>query len=329
MLKRRAFLHLSIAAALARPPVARAQPAHGPRRIVVIGGELPTPEIHGALAIFREELRTLGHHDSRDVDIEYLWPAGGREDPLRNFVDEFKARLAVVVLWGERSLQAVRLLRPQPGMVFLLYNEPRLRLHMSSFERPGGNLTGVTATTPTSITEQVQLLKHAAPHISRLAIVWDPSDPGNIRAFNDAFAAVTASRLAGHSVEIRDAAQIPPAIAAAVGADVDALVVIASTVSLGHVAQVVDVVGQHRLPAIYPFHEFAEGGGLMSYGVSFHQLLRRTAAYVDQILKGVKAGELPVDHPAKLTLVINLRSARALGLTIPPSLLLRADQVIE
>lgn len=165
--------------------------------------------------------------------------------------------------------------------------------------------------------------------------MWDPSDPGSLRGFNEAFAASTAAGVRPHGVEARHATELEPGFVAAASGRANALMVIASATSVSHATAVVRLAARHRLPAIYPLHEFAEEGGFVSYGTSFRKTLRRAAAYVDRIVKRsdwppVKArGGLLIEPPPTLELVINLKTARALGLTIPPSLLLRADQVIE
>jgi putative ABC transport system substrate-binding protein len=170
--------------------------------------------------------------------------------------------------------------------------------------------------------------------MSRLAILWDPSDSGSLRAFNEAFTASKAGGVQPHGVEARKETDLEGAFTAATSGRANALMVIASATSVTHANAVVRVAARHRLPTIYPLHEFAEAGGLVSYGSSLRRTLRRAAAYVERIVKGadwppVKArGGLPIEPPGTLELVINLKTARALGLTIPPSLLLRADHVI-
>jgi putative tryptophan/tyrosine transport system substrate-binding protein len=298
-------------------------------RIGFVGIGPRTPSIDYFFGAFRDGLSEHGYVEGRNVLIEYRWPAG-HDDPLLRLSEELSAlRLDVLVVWGEPALPMVRRMHPAPPIVFVLHNEPQMRTLAVSFERPGGRWTGLTTTMSTLIPEQLRLLKEAIPRASRLAIVWDSSDSGSVRAFIDAFAAAQTVGLQRVSLDARKPQQLEAAFSAVVAADVDALLVLPSTAALIHRTQIVDLASRYRLPVLYPLREFAEAGGLVSYGVSLRETLRRAASYVDRILTGARPGDLPIERPRKFDLVINGGTAKALGLTIPPSLLLRADQVIE
>jgi putative tryptophan/tyrosine transport system substrate-binding protein len=300
-------------------------------RIGVVGLGPPTPEINDALAAFRRVLTEHGHQ----VTVEYRWP---EPDPLLNLADEIIAfRFDVLVFWGERALRTLpkrsELLSPPPA-VFALYNELRPHDVLWQFSIDRG-IAGVSATRPTLISDQVRILKDVVPSMSRLAILWDQSDPGSLRAFNEAVAEANAAGVRPQGVEGRNTTQLESAFGAAVSGGANALIVIASATSISHATTVVALAARYRLPAIYSLHEFVEVGGLISYGASFRETLRRAAAYVDRIVKGGNwppvrpRGTLPIEPPPKLEFVVNRKTAKALGLTIPPSLLARADQIIE
>ena len=313
------------------PPAAGVQQAKKVWRIGVVGLGPPTPEINAALAAFVSGLAEHAHA----VTTEYRWP---EPDPLIRLSEEIVAlRLDVLVFWGERALLTIphrsELLSPPPA-VFALYNELRPRDLMWHFSTDKG-IAGVTATTPALLTDQVRIIKEVVPGMSRLAILWDQSDAGSARAFSEAFAAADAAGLRPLGIEAGTATQLEPAIAAAVAGGANAVIVLASATSISHASSVVALAARYRVPAIYSLHEFAELGGLISYGASFGKTVRRAAMYVDRIIRGADwpptttRGTLPIEPPRRLELVINLKTAKALGLAIPPSLLLRADRVIE
>ena len=243
--------------------------------------------------------------------IEYRWP---ESDPLLRLSDEIIAlRLDVLVFWGERALRAhptrSELLSPPPA-VFALYNELRPRDLLWQFSTEKG-IAEVSATTPTLITDQIRILAEAVPGVSRLAILCDPSDPGSLRAFNEAAESAKAAGVGSLGVEASNAKHLQSAFDAAVSARANALIVIASATSISHATTVVALAARYGLPAIYSLHEFAEFGGLMSYGESFGTTVRRAAAYVDRIVRGVnwppvsQRGGLSVEPPSRLELVIN------------------------
>jgi putative ABC transport system substrate-binding protein len=200
---------------------------------------------------------------------------------------------------------------------------------IASLARPGGNITGLANdTAPEIIGKNLELLKEAAPRLSRVAFLWNPVPPGAGASRSAVESAARDLGLAFQSAEVRGRNEFEGAFAAMVRERADGLVVAQDPVTFGSRSQVVLLAGRNRLPAVYGVREFAEAGGLMSYGPNIADQFRRAAIYVDKILKGAKAGDLPVEQPIKFELVVNLKSAKALGLTIPASLLARADQVI-
>jgi putative ABC transport system substrate-binding protein len=298
-------------------------------RIGFVGLGPPTPEIKTGLDAFRDALAEHRHQ----VVIEYRW---FEADPLLRLADDITdLRLDVLVFCGERALRALPTrseLLTLPPVVFALYNQLQPRDLLWQFSTDKG-IAGVSATTPTLIADQIRILKDVIPGMDRLAILWDQSDPGSLRAFNEAVAAVRVTGIHPQGVEASNPAQLQSAFGAAVSARANALIVIASATTISHAATVVALAARYRFPAIYSLHEFAEAGGLMSYGASLHTTLRRAAAYVDRIVSGgnwppVKPrGGLSIEPPSQLELVVNGKTAKALGLTIPPSLL-RTGRVI-
>jgi putative ABC transport system substrate-binding protein len=195
--------------------------------------------------------------------------------------------------------------------------------------RPGGNVTGLSLLDTDLDGKRIELLKEAVPGLTRIAMLWSPSDPGMTLAFSRVEAASHTLRLALQSLAVRDPGDLSPAAQAATTGRAEALIVTAQPFTIRHQMQILDVVTKLRLPAMYTDRRFVDGGGLMAYGPSLADVYRRAAAYVDRILKGAKPADLPVEQPTKFELVIDLRTAKALGLVIPSALRTRADQVIE
>ena len=203
---------------------------------------------------------------------------------------------------------------------------------VTSLARPGGNVTGLSILAPELVGKCLELLKQAVPGVSRVAVLWQPGALGERTDKDMLKGAEVAARALGvrlQFVEARGPADFDRAFSDMTRARAGALTVLASTMFVNERRRLVDLAAKNRLPAVYPWREFVDAGGLMSYGPNLADLFRRAATYVDKILKGAKPGDLPVEQPTKFELVINLKTAKALGLTIPPSLLQRADQVIE
>ncbi len=217
-------------------------------------------------------------------------------------------------------------------VVFTALADPVTSGLVTSLARPGGNITGVSFLAPEQVGKRLERLKEAVPGVSRVAVLWQPGDVPETTAKNLLKEAEVAARALGvrvQFVEARGPADFDRAFSEMTEAHADALSVLTSALLFSEHRRLVDLSAKHRLPAVYPWREGADSGGLMSYGPNVADLYRRTAFYVDKILKGAKPADLPVEQPTKFDLVINLKTAKALGLTIPPSLLQRADQVIE
>jgi putative ABC transport system substrate-binding protein len=200
---------------------------------------------------------------------------------------------------------------------------------VASLARPGGNVTGSTLLGPELSPKRLQLLKETLPTASRVAFLWNPTNPANVVHFEDIQAGARALRVPLHSVEVRSPAEFTSAFATMMRERPDALMITADALIQQHVGQILDFAAQHRLPVMAMIRENVVAGALMSYGASLPELFRRASVYLDKILKGAKPGDLPIQQPMKFELVLNLKTAEALGLTIPPTILFQADEVIR
>jgi putative ABC transport system substrate-binding protein len=281
---------------------------------------------------FRQGLRDLGYVEGRDFVIEFR-DAKGTPERLPALAAELVAlKVDVIVASGTpHALAAKQATRTIP-IVFTASVDPVMEGLVTSLARPGGNVTGLTSLGSELITKRLELLKQAVPGVSRVAGLWQPGALGERREKDMLKEADVAARALGvrlQFVEARGPADFDRAFSDMTRARVDALTLLTSTTFLQERRRLVALATKNRLPAVYPSREYVDADGLMAYGADLSDLFRRAATYVDKILKGAKPAELPVEQSTKFELLVNLKTATTLGLTIPPSLLLRADQVIE
>jgi len=311
---------------LATPLVAEAQQAGKIPRIGVLRqGSSPDPLVEA----FRQGLRELGYAEGRNVSIEYRW-AEGRAERLPALAAELvRLKVDVIVASGVEALAVKRATTSIPIVMPVSSDPVRLGL-VSSLARPGGNVTGLASFFDELAGKWVELLKQVLPRISRMAVLRYPEVDPNLTQLRASEAAARSLGVRLHVLNAGDPDDLATAFAEAGSNRAEALIVFPSAFLFAHRARVVELAARHRLPTMYGQREYVvASGGLMSYGPDLHDLFRRAAVYVDKILKGAKPADLPVEQPTKFELVINLKTARALGLTIPRSLLLRADDVIE
>jgi putative tryptophan/tyrosine transport system substrate-binding protein len=326
---RRAFIAVVGGGLLARPLAVRAQPAPKVPRIglLLLFGSPGQP--NPLVDAFRGGLRDLGYVEGQTVLIDARW-AEGREQRLADEAAELvRLKVAVIVTPGTPATMAARAATSTIPVVMTNVGDPVGSGIVASLARPGGNVTGLSLLDAELDGKRIELLKEAVPHLSRLAILWSANDPGMTLAFGRVETAAKALGFALQNLAVREPAEFPRAFEAAGAGRAEALFVTAQPFTNQHRAQILDLVAKHRLPTIYTLRSFVDAGGLMSYGPSQADQYRRAATYVDRILKGARPADLPVEQPTKFELAINLRTARALGLTIPAGLLQRADQVIE
>jgi putative ABC transport system substrate-binding protein len=326
---RRRFLLSSLAGAFAAPLAAGAQAGKVYRIGFLSAGSQPTLENRQA---FEHALRERGWVPGENLVIAYPF-AEGKYDRLPALAaDLVRLKPRVIVAVPTVAARAVRNATTTIPIVMLFVSDPIAEGLIASFARPGGNVTGLTLTPTREIfAKQLQLLKEAVPRARRIAFLWNPANPTTtgppaVRIVEEA------ARSLGVGLQIigaRAPEEFEPAFRAMTQARADALLVLIDSMFFTHRARLADLSGRDRLPTMYGAGEHAKAGGLMAYGVNLADAYRRTAGYVDKLLRGANPAELAVEQPTKVEFVINLKTAKALGLTIPPSLLARADQVIE
>jgi putative tryptophan/tyrosine transport system substrate-binding protein len=280
-------------------------------------------------APFREGLRELGWVEGRDVVIEYR-DAEGRVERLPALAaDLVRLKVDVIVATGAAAPREASKATATIPIVMTSGGDPVAAGLVASLARPGGNVTGLATTSPELSGKRLELLKQAVPGLRRVAVFWNPANPSHGQALRAAEGAARTLGLELQPLEFRVREHFEAAFRAAKRANSGAVIVLDDPVTLRDRNVLVSQASSVRLPVMYGFRESAEAGGLIALGPNLADLMRRAAAYVDKILKGTKPSELPVEQPTTFDLVINMKTARALGLTIPQSLLLRADQVIE
>jgi putative tryptophan/tyrosine transport system substrate-binding protein len=328
--RRREFITLLGGAAVAWPLAARAQQPERMRHIGVLTVfSKDDPEGQRRIAAFLQRLQELGWVDGRNVQIAFRW-AGGDPDHSLFYAGELVGMKPDVILVNNALV--VPLLQKETHIipiVFVAIADPVVAGIVTSLARPGGNITGFTIGEYAIGGKRLEVLKEAAPDVARVTVILDPRQPAQVGAARAIEAAGPSFRVDVTMAGVRDGTEIERAIAGAAREPNSGLIVFANLVTNAHRRMIIERAARHRLPAIYDFHYFVAEGGLVSYGHDPAELYREAAVYVDRILKGAKAGELPVQNPTKYELVINLKTAKALGLTVPPTLLGRADEVIE
>ena len=278
---------------------------------------------------FRQGLRELGYVEGKNIVIEYRY-AEGKLDRLSELAAELvRLKVDVIITAAPPPTRAAKEATVTIPIVMGFDDDPVGSGFVSSLARPGGNITGLSTLSPEISGKQLELLKEVVPKLSRLAVLGTSTRPGNAQSLRETELAAAALGVELQSLDVRNANDIEIAFRAAGKGRADAILVLGGPVFNSQRAQILDFAVKSRLPAIYARPEFVEDGGLMTYGVSVNDLLRRAATYVDKILKGAKPANLPVEQPRKFELTINLKAAKQIGLTIPQKVLARADKVIK
>jgi putative tryptophan/tyrosine transport system substrate-binding protein len=328
-MRRRDFISL-LGSAAAWPLAAHAQQPERMRRIGVLQGGIDTddPRSQPHTDAFRQTLQLLGWTDGRNVKIDYRWPAGDA-DKARKYAAELVALAPDVFLIGAVSLVPLLQATRTVPIVFVGVADPVGAGFVDSLSRPGGNATGFMLFDYGLSTKWLELLKEIAPGVKRAAVLRDAAITSGIGQFAVLQYVAPSVGVEVTPVDVHDAHEIERALAAFARFANGGLVVSGSPLSLVHRELIIALAARHKLPTVYFLRPFVTGGGLISYGPDVVDQWRRAAGYVDRILRGEKPGDLPVQAPTKYELVINLKTAKALGLTVPLSLLARADEVIE
>ena len=278
---------------------------------------------------FRQGLRELGYVEGQNISVEYRW-ADWKPDRIPALAEELvRLKVDVIVAVAGPTVRAVGKAVKTIPVVFLTGGDPVGTGLVASLDRPGGNLTGVSLLTSELNAKRLELLKQAVPGVSRVAVLVNPTLPTAGALLKELEGAARALKVKLQVLEARDPQAIDDAFAAMKRERAGALLVGNDPMFFAQRERIVDLAAKHRLPGIFEWREFAEAGGLLSYGTSVADMYRRLASYVDKILKGAKPADLPVEQPTRFELVINAKTAKALGLTIPPSFVLRADHVIQ
>jgi len=325
--KRREFITL-LGGTAAWPLAARAQQAGKVHRIGVLETISTTLNVANFYAL-REGLRQLGYAEGQNLVIEYR-SADGRDDRFPGLARELLAlKVDVIVTRGTPAAKAVKNATSTVPVVMTASGDPVGVGLVTSLARPGGNITGLSAIVGELSPKRLELIREIVPGLARIAVLANTSNDAVRRDWARIETAARSLGVQSQLLDLRESDALGPTFDDASARRADALVVVIDAITQANQQRIVDLAMKHRLPAIYSSREFVDAGGLISYGVSYPDLYRRAATYVDKILKGTKPADLPVVQPTKFELVINLKTAKALGIGVPPTLSARADEVIE
>jgi len=329
-MQRRAFITLFAGAAVARPLTARAQQAERMRRIAVLMSVAADDPVGQArLTVFVQALQQLGWTDGRNIQIDVRWGAGDA-DRHRKYAEELVALAPDVILAASSSAvePLQRATRTIP-IVFVTITDPVGAGYVASLAQPGGNATGFSLLEYGVIGKWLELLKQIAPGVTRVAVLRDPTISAGAGQFGAIQTAAPSFGVEVNPVNMRDADEVEHTLEGFARSANGGLILTAGPWGTVHRQLIVTLAARHKLPAVYYERYFVAGGGLISYGPHLIDQYQRAAGYIDRILKGEKPADLPVQAPTKYELTINLKTAKALGLSVPPSLLARADEVFE
>jgi putative tryptophan/tyrosine transport system substrate-binding protein len=327
-MERRRFLLTSLAGAVAAPLSARAQQAAKVNQIGVLWFTYPhvSEPFFGAL---REGLAALGYAEGKNVAFEQRWAQRDPERYSALVAELVQHRVDVIVAGNLESAAAAKAGAVSIPIVVTAGGDPLRSGLVQSLAHPGGNVTGMSEVIPDLAPKLLELLNDLIPKLSTVAVLWNPANPSYAPTRGELEAAARGRRIRLQSVEAGRPQEIESGIAAISRDRPGGLVVYVTPITQSYRARLIDFAARQRLPAIYSAREFVDDGGLLSYGPNHRELFRRAATFVDKILRGARPADLPIEQPTRFELVVNLKTAKALGLTIPPSVLARADQVIE
>jgi ABC-type uncharacterized transport system substrate-binding protein len=278
---------------------------------------------------FRQGLRQLGYVEGKNIVVEYRY-AEGRADRLNELAAELvRLKVDVIVSAGPPPTHTAKKATSTIPIVMANDPDPVGDGFVASLAHPGGNITGLSSLAPEISGKQVELLKETVPKLSRVAVLGNSTNSGNAQSLREMDLAAKLFKVRLQYLDVRGPKDIETAFRAASEGHADAVLILLNLVAIFHRTQIIGLAAKNRMPAMYYAVDYVEDGGLMSYGVNFHELYRRAATYVDKILKGAKPEDLPVEQPTKFEFIVNLQTAKQIGLTIPPNVLARADRVIK
>ena len=326
-MKRREFIALFLSAAVL-PLTVAAQTSPRIPRVGFLGAASPTAA-GGNLDALRQGLRALGYVEGQTIALEVRW-AEGRPERMSELVDELlRLEIDVLVVGSNPAVLAAKKATQTIPIVMVAAADPVGRGLVASLSHPGGNVTGLSLSNEELSSKRVQLLKEFVPLLARVAVLRNPLMTGHAFFWQDTEAAARKLGLELQPLEVRGVDDFEVAFAAARRGNAQALIAFDDPLIIANRTRVMALAADHRIPAMYGFREFPDDGGLMSYGANFAVLFRRAATFVDKILKGANPTDLPVEQPTKFEFVVNLKTAKALGLVIPPAILASADDVID
>ena len=329
-MQRREFITLLGGAVAAWPLSARAQPAERMRRVgILLPATADDAVFQARVGVFVQELQKLGWTDGRNVRIDTRWATTNAAEIRRHAAELAALAPDVILAFGSSTVGPMLQATSTVPIVFPVAGDPVGAGFVDSLARPGGNATGFLSFEYAISGKWLELLKQIAPGVTRVAVLRDPTTPTGSAMFGVIQAMAPLLRVEVNPLNMRDAGEIERAVAIFARASNGGLIVTASKLAEVHRDLIVTLAARHKLPAVYSERSFVVAGGLISYGPDFINLFRQSAGYVDRILKGEKPADLPVQAPTKYELVINLKTAKALGLTMPQTLLTSADEVIE
>ena len=319
---------LLLLALFAAMPVV-AQPVSKVARVAFLATDPPTTEPMRWFDAFRQGLREHGWEEGRNLVIESK-RANGQYDQLAKLASELvRSKVDVIVTDSTPAAQAAMKATKTIPIVLALASDPVGTGLVTSLARPGGNVTGLTLVNSELTGKRLELLKELVPAATRVAVLWNPENPSSVIAWEDAQKAARAERVSLRSLELRAQSDLDRALSSAASWHAHAIWVFDDPVTLQYTPQILLFALKNRIPTLLPVRAYIYEAGLLSYGASFTEQCRRAAIFVDKILRGVKPGDLPIEQPTRFELVINLKTAKALALSIPESILVRADEIIK
>jgi putative ABC transport system substrate-binding protein len=320
-------LAVALLGLLGFPSPADAQQPASPRRIgvLLVAFALEDKEPQA----FRQGLRDAEYVEGRDVVIEWRFANGDYDRVPELVADLVQRKVDVIVADSTNAARAAKRATSSIPIVMALVGDPVGSGLVANLAHPGGNITGLSGMTTELSAKRLQLLKETIPRLTRVAVLWNPDSPFHTKVIKDLTAVAPSLSIELSFVGVRTSEEIGPAFSAMTRAHAEALYVLADAFFHSHRTTLLKAASKARLPTMYGQREYVDDGGLISYGPNFADVFRRSAGYVDKILKGAKPGDLPIEQPTKFEFVVNLKTARVLGLTIPKSVLLQADEVIR
>jgi putative ABC transport system substrate-binding protein len=326
-MKRRAFITL-LGGAASWPLAARAQQQAKMMRVGYLSGSSSAAG-QALVDCFRNGLRDLGWIERKNIDIDYRWSEGVQDRVAPLMAELVALNPDLIVAASTPAAQAARRATKQIPVVFIAVSDPVASGIVTSLARPGANITGVSNFLPATTSKLLELLKTVVPQATRIGVLYNPGNEGKQLELRELQVGAEAMDVVIEPLPVRSSDEFDRVFAAVVPSRCDALVTLQEAVTLGNRSRILEFAERHRLPAIYQIREFVAAGGLMSYGLNYCQHFRRAAAYVDKVLKGAQPADLPVELPTAFELIVNVKAAKAIGLTIPELFLARADEVIE